>query len=101
MLTIIEGQLYKWGLPTPLLKCLYIEDATYVLINVYQGISGKHVGEKALAKNILRVGYFWPMMKKYAQGFGKNVKDVRKMLKSISHLGCFIGAEKTSSNHSH
>ncbi|XP_061350083.1 uncharacterized protein LOC133295291 [Gastrolobium bilobum] len=60
--TIIEGQLYKKGIFTPLLKCLNSDRAQYVLAEIHEGINGQHVGGKTLARKALRARYFWPSM---------------------------------------
>ncbi|KAK8933512.1 hypothetical protein KSP39_PZI015592 [Platanthera zijinensis] len=67
--TLIDGELYKRSYTEPYLKCLSNEDAEYTLREVHEGICGEHLGGKALAKKILRQGFYWPTMKKEATEF--------------------------------
>ena len=53
-----KGSLYKRGFFTPFLKCIAGEDTDYVLREVHEGICGNHIGARALARKILRQGYY-------------------------------------------
>ncbi|XP_025638073.2 uncharacterized protein [Arachis hypogaea] len=57
---IIQGQLFKKGLSQPLLKCLHPDQTDYVLREVHEGCFGHHIGGKALARKLIRAGYYWP-----------------------------------------
>nr|XP_029147063.1 uncharacterized protein LOC114924982 [Arachis hypogaea] len=59
---IIQDQLFKKGLSQPLLKCLYPDQTDYVLREVHEGCCSHHIGRKALAKKLIRAGYYWPSM---------------------------------------
>nr|XP_025625585.1 uncharacterized protein LOC112717875 [Arachis hypogaea] len=59
---IIQGQLCKKGLSHPLLKCLHPDQTDYVLREVHEGCCGHHIGGKALARKLIRAGYYWPLM---------------------------------------
>ncbi|XP_072062163.1 uncharacterized protein [Arachis hypogaea] len=59
---IIQGQLFKKGLSQPLLKCLHPDQTDYVLREVHEGCCGYHIGGKALARKLIRAGYYWPSM---------------------------------------
>ncbi|XP_057730278.1 uncharacterized protein LOC130945585 [Arachis stenosperma] len=59
---IIQGQLFKKGLNQPLLKCLHPDQTNYVLREVHEGCCGHHIEGKALARKLIRVGYYWPSM---------------------------------------
>jgi len=67
--TLMEGTLYKRGFVTPLIKCLGPNEAQEVLAYVHDGICGQHLGAKALAKKVLRTGYYWPTMLKDAKDY--------------------------------
>ncbi|XP_072084437.1 uncharacterized protein [Arachis hypogaea] len=60
--TIIQDQLFKKGLSQPLLKCLHPDQTDYVLREVHEGCCGHHIGGKALARKLIRAGYYWPTM---------------------------------------
>ncbi|KAL0378351.1 UNVERIFIED_CONTAM: hypothetical protein Sradi_3140600 [Sesamum radiatum] len=63
---LIEGNLYKRGFSSPLLKCLNPDKAEYVLCEVHEGSCGNHSGARSLARKVLRLGYYWPTMVKDA-----------------------------------
>jgi hypothetical protein len=67
--TLVEGTLYKRGFITPLIKCLGPSETQEVLADIHEGICGQHLGAKALAKKVLRAGYYWPTMLKDAQDY--------------------------------
>ncbi|XP_016196029.1 uncharacterized protein LOC107637096 [Arachis ipaensis] len=68
---IIQGQLFKKGLSQPLLKCLHPDQTDYVLREVHEGRCGHHIGGKALARKLIRAGYYWPTMMKDSKKFVK------------------------------
>ncbi|CAL8136891.1 unnamed protein product [Prunus armeniaca] len=66
---IINGALYKRGFSLPYLRCLTLEEGTYVLREIHEGICGNHFGARSLAHKIIRQGYFWPSLHTDAQTF--------------------------------
>ncbi|KAK8951660.1 hypothetical protein KSP39_PZI003235 [Platanthera zijinensis] len=73
--TLMDGELYKRSFAGPYLKCLSKEDVEYALREVYGGVCGEHLGGKALARKILRQGFYWPTMKKEATEFVKKCRS--------------------------
>jgi len=67
--TLVEGTLYKRGFNIPLIKCLGPNKVREVLAETHDGICVQHLCAKALAKKILRAGYFWPTMLKDAKDY--------------------------------
>ncbi|XP_057723856.1 uncharacterized protein LOC130939798 [Arachis stenosperma] len=59
---IIQGQLFRKGFNQLLLKCLHPNQTDYVLREVHEGCCGHHIGGKALARKLIRAGYYWPSM---------------------------------------
>ena len=59
-----EGSLYKRGFFTPILKFIVGKDTEYVLREVHEGICGNHIKALALARKVLRQGYYWPTILK-------------------------------------
>ncbi|KAI9126799.1 hypothetical protein K1719_002395 [Acacia pycnantha] len=59
---LINDELYRKGLHSPMMKCLVGNEAHYVLMEIHEGINGHHMGAKALARKAVRAGYFWPTM---------------------------------------
>jgi hypothetical protein len=83
--TVIEGQLFRRGLSTPLLKCIGPSETWYVLTEVHEESCGHHIGGKSLERKSLRAGYFWPTMNKDA---AEHVKKCQKCQEHnpISHI---------------
>ncbi|XP_057756482.1 uncharacterized protein LOC130975760 [Arachis stenosperma] len=69
--TTIQGQLFKKGLSQSLLRCLHPEQTDYVLREVHEGCCGHHIGGKALARKLIRAGYYWPSMMEDSKEFVK------------------------------
>ncbi|XP_057730374.1 uncharacterized protein LOC130945689 [Arachis stenosperma] len=69
--TVIQGQLFRKGLNQPLLKCLHPDQTDYVLREVHEGCCGHHIGGKALARKLIRAGYYWPSMMADSKEFVK------------------------------
>ena len=51
-----KGSLYKLGFFTPILKCISGKDTEYMLREVHEGICRNHIGARALAGKVLRLG---------------------------------------------
>ncbi|XP_057723653.1 uncharacterized protein LOC130939578 [Arachis stenosperma] len=78
---VIQGQLFRKGLSQPLLKCLHPDQTDYVLKEVHEGCCGHHIGGKALARKLIRAGYYWPsMMADSKDGLG-----IRQRFSSVEH----------------
>ncbi|XP_025647559.1 uncharacterized protein [Arachis hypogaea] len=69
--TVIQDQLFKKGLSQPLLKCLHPDQTDCVLREVHEGCCGHHIGGKALARKLIRTGYYWPTMMNDSKEFVK------------------------------
>eukprot|EP00253_Pinus_taeda_P008901 PITA_08901 len=59
---IIGDTLYHRGIVIVLWRCITHEEAEKVLNDCHSGTCGGYQSGYATAKNILRVGYFWPTM---------------------------------------
>ncbi|KAH1099489.1 hypothetical protein GYH30_034907 [Glycine max] len=55
---ILDGELFKTWLTTPLLKCLNCQQADYVMRELHEGICGLHTRGGSLATKVVRVGYY-------------------------------------------
>ena len=66
---LYNDQLYRHGLLAPLLRCMTNEEATYVMMEIHDGICGNYTEGQALAHKALRQGYYWLTMKKDATKF--------------------------------
>ena len=69
--TVVNGELFKRGFSVPLLRCLDPIQADYILAELHRGICGMHSGMRSMVVRVLRVGYYWPTIKKDAQIYTK------------------------------
>ena len=80
---IIKDVLYKRGFSRPYLRCLVPEEAEYVIREVHEGICGNHSGARSLVHKLIRVGYYWPTMKKDAQAYVKTCDKCQRFSNAI------------------
>jgi ribonuclease HI len=57
---IIEGELYKHGVCSPLLKCLSRTEGLELMKEIHAGLCGSHIGSRALLGKVFRQGFNWP-----------------------------------------
>ncbi|XP_074377026.1 uncharacterized protein LOC141718544 [Apium graveolens] len=69
--SLIEGLLYKRSFIIPYLKCLRPLEAEEALKEAHEGIYGQHLGGRALAHKITRLGFYWPTMLADAKAYVK------------------------------
>jgi hypothetical protein len=56
---IIEGELYKHGVCSPLLKCLYRNEGQKLMKEIHAGLCGAHIGSRPLLGKVFRQGVYW------------------------------------------
>jgi hypothetical protein len=57
---MIEGELYKHGVCSPLLKCLSRTEGIELIKEIHTGLCGSHVGSRPLLGKVFRQGFYWP-----------------------------------------
>jgi hypothetical protein len=57
---IIEGELYKHGVCSPLLKCLSRAEGIELMKKIHAGLCGSHIGSRPLLGKVFRQGFYWP-----------------------------------------
>jgi hypothetical protein len=57
---IIEGELYKHGVCSPLLKCLSRTEGHELIKEIHAGLCGAHIGSRPLLGKVFRQGFYWP-----------------------------------------
>nr|KYP31685.1 Pro-Pol polyprotein [Cajanus cajan] len=102
---IIDDELFKRGISTPLLKCLTTSQAAYVVKEIHQEVCGMHSGARSMAARVLRAGYYWPTLKsdcqsyiqkcKECQQFGKEFEDFPREL-GIKHFPTSVEHPQTN-----
>ncbi|RDX72937.1 hypothetical protein CR513_47519, partial [Mucuna pruriens] len=68
---LIAGQLYRRGFSYPLLRCLGEAEVERAVKEIHEGACGRHIGGRALANKIARVGFYWSTIKKDSLAFVK------------------------------
>jgi hypothetical protein len=57
---IIEGELYKHGVCSPLLKCLSRTEGQEMMKEIHARLCGAHIGSRPLLGKVFRQGFYWP-----------------------------------------
>jgi ribonuclease HI len=57
---IIEGELYKHGVCSPLLKCLSRTEGIELMKEIHAGLCGSHIGSRPLLGKVFRQGFYRP-----------------------------------------
>jgi hypothetical protein len=57
---MIEGELYKHGVCSPLLKCLSRTEGIELMKEIHAGLSGSHIGSRPLLGKKFCQGFYWP-----------------------------------------
>jgi hypothetical protein len=57
---IIDGELYKQGVCSPLLKCLPRTEGQELMKEIHAGLCGAHIGSRPLLGKVFRQGFYWP-----------------------------------------
>jgi hypothetical protein len=63
---MIEGELYKHGVCSPLLKCLSRAEGMELMKEIHAGLCGSHIGSRPLLGKVFRQGFYWPKAASYA-----------------------------------
>jgi hypothetical protein len=56
---IIEGELYKQGVCSPLIKCLSRTEGQELMEEIHIGLCGAHIGSRPLLGKVFRQGFYW------------------------------------------
>ena len=79
---LIDEVLYKRGFSQPLLRCLALDEANYMLREVHEGACGNHSGARSLVHKVIRSGFYWPTIQADAKAYVK-VCDQRQRFSNI------------------
>lgn len=60
---VIDNVLFKKSVTGLLKRCLDDHEAKRVLQDVHEGLCGNHTGGRNLSNKVLRMGYYWPIVK--------------------------------------
>jgi ribonuclease HI len=85
---IIEGELYKHGVCSPLLKCLSRNEGHELKKEIHAGLCGAHIGSRPLLGKVFRQGFYWPKAASNAADLVQKCENCQK---------CARGQKKPSS----
>jgi ribonuclease HI len=57
---MIEGELYKHGVCSLLLKCLSRTECIELMKEINAGLCGSHIGSRPILGKVFRQGFYWP-----------------------------------------
>ena len=75
---ILNEKLFKRGWTTPLLKCLDIQQAYYIMRELHEGICDLHTGGHSLATKVVRLDYYWLTLKANTLNFTRKFRNCPK-----------------------
>jgi hypothetical protein len=78
---IIEGELYKHGVCSPLLKCLSRTEGKELMKEIHAGLCGSHIGSRPLLGKVLRQGFYWPKAASNAADLVQKCKNCQKCVR--------------------
>jgi hypothetical protein len=83
---IIEGELFKQEVCSPLLKCLSRVEGQDLMKEIHSGICRADIGSRPLLGKVFRQGFYWPKAASDAADLVQNVKTIRSALEIKSNL---------------
>jgi hypothetical protein len=78
---IIEGELYKHGVCSPLLKCLSRTEGKELMKEIHAGLCGSHIGSRPLMGKVLRQGFYGPKAASNATDLVQKCKNCQKCVR--------------------
>jgi hypothetical protein len=75
---IIEGELYKHGVCSPLLKCLSRTKGIELMKEIHAGLCGSHIGSRPFLGTVFREGFYWPKAASDAADLVQKCKNCQK-----------------------
>jgi hypothetical protein len=78
---MIEGELYKHGVCSPLLKCLSRTEGIELMKEIHIGLCGSHIGSRPLLGKVFRQGFYWPKAASDAADLVQKCENCQKCAK--------------------
>ena len=57
---LVGDNLYKRSASGILMKCVTLEEGKDILMEIHEGVCGKHAASRTLVEKAYRSGFFWP-----------------------------------------
>jgi hypothetical protein len=83
---IIQGELYKHGVCSPLLKCLSRIEGQELMMEIHASLCGSHIGSRPLLGKVFRQGFYWPKATSDAADLVQSVKIVKDVQRTRNNL---------------
>jgi ribonuclease HI len=78
---MIEGELYKHGVCSPLLKCLSRTEGIELMKEIHAGLCGSHIGSRPLLGKVFRQGFYWPKAASDAMDLVQKCENCQKCVR--------------------
>jgi hypothetical protein len=78
---ITEGELYKYGVCSPLLKCLSRTKGQGLMKEIHAGLCGSHIGSRPLLGKVFIQGFYWPKAASDAADLVKKCENCQRCAK--------------------
>jgi hypothetical protein len=85
---IIEGELYKHGVCSPLLKCLSRTEGIELMKEINAGLCGSHIGSRPLLGKVFRQGFYWPKAASDAADLVQKCENCQNVQETRNNLRC-------------
>jgi hypothetical protein len=82
---IIEGELYKHGVCSPLLKCLSKAECIELMKEIHAGLCGCHIGSRPLLGKVFHQGFYWPKAASDAAELVQKCEGCQKCARDQKH----------------
>jgi len=69
--TLIDGALFRHGFTHPILTCVSGDQCTRIMAELHERICGNHVGGRSLASKLVRVEYYWSIVREDCIGYAQ------------------------------
>jgi glutaredoxin len=83
---IIEGELYKQGVCSPLLKCLSRTEGQELMKEIHAGLCEAHIRSRPLLGKVFRQGFYWPKATSDAADLVQKCESCQKCSRDQNNL---------------
>ena len=70
-----DYKLYRRSFDGPYLQCLHPSKIEELLVGLYEGVCGSHVGGRSLAHQVMTQGFWWPRMQRDATKYARECEQ--------------------------
>jgi hypothetical protein len=91
---IIEGELFKQGVCSLLLKCLSRAEGQELMKEIHAGICGAHIESKPLLGKVFRQGFYWPKAASDAADLVQKCENCQKCARNQKQPSSLLGRRR-------